>query len=87
MNAGNRKDISILLAFAVFFEVLAVVLAFCPTGSLAATYGAPASLIKASFLFGMTLAGTALLRLVLPGPGPRAPFYRPGGSSFGRTRN
>jgi len=85
MNAGSRNDISLLLAFAVFLEVLAVVLAFCPTGSLAAVHGAPASLIKAAFLFGMTLAGTVLLRLVLPGPGPGAPFYRPGGSSFGRT--
>jgi hypothetical protein len=66
MNAGNRKDISLLLAFAVFLEVLA-------------------SLIRAALLFGMTLAGTALLRLVLPGPGPGAPFYRPGGSSLGHT--
>ncbi len=85
MNAANRKDVSLLLAFAVFLEVAAVVLAFCPAGSLAATHGAPTGLIKAALLFGMALAGTALLRLVLPGPGPGAPFYRAGGASLGRT--
>jgi hypothetical protein len=85
MKAGNRNGISIVIAFAVFLEVLAVVLAFCPTGSLAAMNGAPGSLIKAAMLFGMMLAGTVLLRLVLPGPGAASPFFRKGGSSFTRT--
>jgi hypothetical protein len=85
MGAEKRNDISMLLAFAVFVEVLVVVLAFSPTGSLAAMQGPPTNLIKAAFLFGITVAGTALLRLVLPGPKTPAVFYRPGGSSFGRT--
>lgn|GEM_PF-1896209 len=85
MDTDKRNDISMLLAFAVFVEVLVVVLALSPTGSLAAKHGPPASLIKAAFLFGLTLAATALLRLVLPGPKTPALFYRPGGPSFGRT--
>ncbi len=85
MNADNRNDISLLLTCAVLLEALAVVLAFNPTGSLAALRGAPESLIKATLLLGMILAGTVLLRLVLPGPKPGVLFYRPGGSSFGRT--
>ncbi len=85
MSAADRNDISLLLTFAVFLEVLAVVLTFCPTGSLAAMRGAPESLLQAALLLGMMLAGTVLLRLVLPGPKPGALFYRPGGSSFGRT--
>lgn len=85
MDTDKRNGISTLLAFAVFLEVLVVVLAFCPTGSLAAMRGAPTALINASFLFGLTLAATVLLRFVLPGPKTPALFYRPGGSSLGRT--
>lgn len=85
MNADNRNDVSLLLTFAVLLEALAVILAFCPNGSLAALRGVPESLIKATLLLGMILAGTVLLRLVLPGPKPGALFYRPGGSSLGRT--
>jgi hypothetical protein len=85
MDVDKRNGISMLLIFAVFLEVLVVVLAFCPTGSLAAMRGAPTGLINASFLFGLTLAATVLLRFVLPGPKTPSLFYRRGGTSLGRT--
>ncbi len=85
MGVDKRNGMSMLLIFAVFVEVLVVVLAFCPNGSLAAMRGAPTGLINASFLFGLTLAATILLRFVLPGPKTPALFYRRGGTSLGRT--
>jgi hypothetical protein len=85
MEAADKKNLSLLLVLAVWCEVLVVVLTFAPTGSLAAMEGAPASLLRAAFLLGLTLAATILLRLVLPGPKPPALFARRGASSLGRS--
>ena len=85
MPNEKRTEISTLVAFAVFLEVLAVVLTFCPYGSLAAMEGAPAGLVQAAFLFGLAFGATALLRVVLPGPKTPSLFYRPGGPSFVRS--
>lgn len=85
MTDGNKAVVPMLVAFAVFCEVLAVVFTFHPYGSLAAMEGAPAGLVQAAFVFGLAFGATALLRAVLPGPKTPSLFYRRGGASLGRT--
>ncbi|UCH78524.1 MAG: hypothetical protein JSU81_00830 [Candidatus Coatesbacteria bacterium] len=85
MEAADKKKLSLLLVLAVWCEALVVVFTFAPTGSLAALEGPPAGLLQAAFLLGLTLAATALLRLVLPGPKPPALFAGRGAASLGRS--
>jgi len=85
MTDENKAVIPMLVAFAVFCEVLAVVFTFHPYGSLAAMEGAPEGLLRAAFVFGLAFGATALLRAVLPGPKTPSLFYRPGGASLVHT--
>jgi hypothetical protein len=85
MSDDNKAVIPMLVAFAVFCEILAVVFTFHPYGSLSAMEGPPGGLLRAAFVFGLAFAATALLRAVLPGPKTPSLFYRPGGATFSRT--
>ena len=85
MARENKAVVPMLVTFAVFCEVLAVVFTFHPYGSLAAMEGPPEGLLRAAFVFGLAFAATALLRAVLPGPKTPSLFYRPGGATFSRT--
>jgi hypothetical protein len=85
MTGENKAVIPMLVAFAVFCEILAVVFTFHPYGSLAAMEGPPEGILQAAFVFGLAFAATALLRAVLPGPKTPSLFYRPGGATFPRT--
>lgn len=85
MTGHNKTVVPMLVTFAVFCEILAVVFTFHPYGSLAAMEGAPEGLLRAAFVFGLAFAATALLRAVLPGPKTPSLFYRSGGAALSRT--
>ena len=86
MPDGTKNSVtSPLLIFAVLCEVVAAVVCLAPSGSLVNPGGMPERILPAAALLALAVGGTALWRLICPGPKPPAYLYWPGGPSVGRT--